>query len=173
MIQDIADEQWMLSPQLEPAFLALQDSSLCFEALVKPHHLKHLYTLLRRYPHLNVVINHGAKPNIANNAMRQWASDLSRIATDTQAFCKLSGLITETSPSQNYQDVLPFMDCLLQLFGANRLMWGSDWPVIKLASEYQDWVYACEQFFAPLEATSQAAVWSGTACSFYNIEPCS
>ena len=169
MIQDIPDNEWMLSPRLEPAFLALIDLGLCFDALVKTQHLKYLHTLLSRYPTLKVVIDHGAKPDIASGNTLEWADNISRIAKDTHACCKLSGLITEAGDNPLFENVNPCMEHLLECFGPHRLMWGSDWPVLNLASNYKDWANASLDFISRLDQSAQSAIWSKTAISFYSL----
>ncbi len=169
MIQDINDDNWMLNPELDNVYQTLSELELCFDALVKPQHLPNLYTLLKRYPQLNVVIDHGAKPDIANNAFEKWSNDISRIANDTQAYCKLSGLITEAEPNTNFDQLSPYVKHLLDCFGPKRIMWGSDWPVINLASDYLSWVDACEGCFLHLSDDEQAAIWSESAINFYHL----
>ena len=169
MIQDIPDDNWMLDASLDPAFRYLIDHGLCFDALVKPQHLDNLYTLLKRYPTLNVVIDHGAKPNIAGDHYNEWAEKLAKIAQDTQAFCKLSGLITEADASQGFSSLEPYADLLLESFGAKRLMWGSDWPVLNLASNYADWANWSQTYIAKLSEGDQQSIWGGAAADFYRL----
>ena len=95
MIQDIADDDWMLRPDLAPAFDAMIKADLTFDALVLPRHLPRLRKLLSRYPDLRTVIDHGAKPDISGGQFDTWANDISIIANESSAYCKLSGLLTE------------------------------------------------------------------------------
>lgn len=139
MIQDIEDTDWMLKPQLNPAFEALIAADLTFDALVFPRHLSNLQTLLAGYPSMRVVIDHGAKPQIASKQFDVWAADMSALAKNTGAFCKLSGLITEAASDWQPIDLKPYMDHLISSFGADRLIWGSDWPVLNLTSNYAQW----------------------------------
>jgi len=169
MIQDIPDDAWMLNPALDNVFGYLIDNQLCFDALVKPQHLDHLHELLLRYPDLNVVIDHGAKPNIASNAYDSWSAKLGRIAEDTNAYCKFSGLITEAKPEQSFEDLTPYADFLLSHFGAKRMMWGSDWPVLNLASNYASWAEWSQSFISRLGEEDQQAIWSESATKFYGL----
>ncbi|MEW5250082.1 amidohydrolase family protein [Microbulbifer sp. 2201CG32-9] len=170
MIQDIADTQWMLKPELEPVFLALIELGLTFDALVKPQHLEVLCLLLERYPDLKAVIDHGAKPDIATGSKTNWFENIGRIAAETQAYCKLSGLITEVEEGAAMDCLLPYMEHLRDCFGADRLMWGSDWPVVTTAASYDAWVSASERFIARFDKTEQAAIWGKTAAAFYGLE---
>lgn len=169
MIQDITDITWMLKPNLAPVFEYLIAKNLTFDALVKPQHLTALYQLLTRYPELNVVIDHGAKPEIAENSSPQWFEKIALIASETSAFCKLSGLVTEADVNPNFEQLVPYMEHLLVCFGAKRLMWGSDWPVVNLSSNYPNWAKQVEAFVEPLTVKEQQSIWSTTAERFYSL----
>ena len=137
MIQEIEDVNWMLKPSLAPVFDFLIAKELTFDALVLPQHLDALYILLKRHPALKVVIDHGAKPSILNNSSPEWFDKIASIASETSAFCKLSGLVTEAGVNPNFEQLAPYMEHLLVCFGSERLMWGSDWPVVETSSNYQ------------------------------------
>ena len=169
MIQDIDDPQWMLRPQLDPVFKQLIDSGLCFDALVKPIHLPHLLTLLQRYPDLKTVIDHGAKPDIAHQGFADWAPGISAIAEQTQAYCKLSGLLTEAQPGAGYDELAPYMQHLLDSFGTERLMWGSDWPVLNLANDYPGWLAITQTFLQPLDTLHKTQIMGANAARFYTL----
>lgn len=145
MIQDIEDVDWMLKPELNSAYEALIKADITFDALVFPKHLGNLQQLLTRYPQMRVVIDHGAKPKIADQQFAEWADAMSQIAATTQAYCKLSGLVTEAAQDWQPDDLIPYIDHLLNSFGTDRLIWGSDWPVINLASNYLDWFELVQQ----------------------------
>ncbi len=174
MIQDIADTNWMLKPELAPVFEYLIENNLTFDALVLPEHLDALYILLKRYPDLNVVIDHGAKPAIsaytADNSSPEWFEKIALIASETSAFCKLSGLVTEAGVDPNFEQLAPYMEHLLVCFGAKRLMWGSDWPVVNLSSDYPNWAEQVEAFVEPLTVKEQQSIWSTTAERFYGLK---
>lgn len=167
MIQDIADPDWMLKRELAPAFNWLEERQLTFDALVEPLHLTNLARLLTRHPGLRAVIDHGGKPAIARGEFDRWAEDMEVLAGHTQARCKLSGLLTEAGPGAGYAELQPYIDHLLECFGPARLMWGSDWPVLNLASGYERWVELCEQALAPLDEADRRAVWYDNAHAFY------
>ena len=169
MIQDIADPGWMLKPELQPAFEALLQYGLTFDALVKPAHLENLLMLLDRYPSLPVVINHGAKPNIAEGNNGEWISHMRTLAKLDNCYCKLSGLLTEAGDNPLAQQVQPYTDFLLEQFGVNKLMWGSDWPVLNLAGYYPDWLAMSKDFIAHLPDVEQQRIMGGTAAKFYGL----
>ncbi|WP_339722516.1 amidohydrolase family protein [uncultured Paraglaciecola sp.] len=170
MIQDIVDDNWMLNPALEPAFLTLIELGLCFDALVKPRHLKQLLTLVKRYPLLKIVIDHAAKPNIQGAEFEQWALDIQALAEKPNVYCKLSGLVTEAGYNPNFDILVPYMRHLLNSFGATRLMWGSDWPVLNLATDYTEWVSLTEAFLAQSSEEEKSQIWSKTAIKFYQLQ---
>jgi L-fuconolactonase len=171
MLQDIADPRWILNPQLAPAMDAMVRADLAFDALVKPVHLAPLLEFLLRHPALRVVIDHGAKPAIAARAFQPWADDIARIARQTQAWCKLSGLPNEAGVGAAASDMRPYVDHLLAEFGPTRLIWGSDWPVLTLACSYAQWFEASQAWLACLAADAQALVMQGNARAFYRLTP--
>jgi len=169
MIQDIDDPNWMLRTKLTPAFEAVQKLDLIFDALTLPVHLRQLRHLLDRYPEMRVVIDHGSKPAIRDDAFQDWAKDIKALASETSAFCKLSGLVTEASPGWNTDDLRPYVQHLLDCFGPDRLIWGSDWPVCTLASGYARWVETTNELLNELTVSQIEAVYGGTAGRAYNL----
>jgi L-fuconolactonase len=169
MVQDIADDEWLLRPDLARAFEAMQRGDLCFDALIKPRHLPALAEFLERYPNLSVVIDHAAKPDIAHAGLDMWATYIRHIAKSTRAYCKLSGLATEAGPGWSAATLKLYVDVLLESFGPARLMWGSDWPVLNEAGDYASWLAACETLTKHLSASDRQAVFGGTAAKFYGI----
>ena len=115
-----------------------------------------------RHPDLPVVIDHGAKPLIAQGVMRPWADDMARLARDTGALCKLSGLATEAAEGWTPDDLRPYVDHLLDTFGPDRLMFGSDWPVLNLAGEYGAWARIARDAVRAHGPSAEAAVFGGT-----------
>ncbi len=169
MIQDIDDPDWITREALIPAFEAVQQHDLTFDALTLPVHLAPLYELLARQPKLRVIIDHGSKPLIRDGALFGWAEDIAALARDTQAWCKLSGLVTEAASDWSIEDLRPYVDHLLDTFGPSRLIWGSDWPVCTLASSYQRWVDTTEMLLSALSEIERNAVLGGNAARAYNL----
>ena len=169
MLQDIPDPAWMLRPKLHSVYEKLAEFDLTFDALVMPKHLLNLYRLLQRLPDLAVVIDHGAKPNIANGSFQPWADDIEAIATHSGAFCKLSGLLTEAGEKFTYERVWPYMQHLLKCFGAERLMWGSDWPVLELVADYQEWNDLSCRFLQGLNKDDRRLILGENAKTFYGL----
>ncbi len=169
MIQDIADDSWMLGDGLGPAFGALTAAGLTFDALTLPRHLPALRALLARHPDMRTVIDHASKPLIREGRLDGWDRDMAALASETSAFCKLSGLVTEAGADWTVEDLRPFVDHLLETFGPDRLVWGSDWPVCTLASPYGRWIDATDALLAGLSAEDRSAILGGNAARAYRM----
>ena len=169
MIQDIPDTEWMLREQLAPAFESMVDHGLVFDALVKPPHLPALLELAGRYPDLSMVLDHGAKPPIADGDVSAWRRDVARLARETPMVCKLSGLVTEAG-SADPAALVECVDHLLECFGPSRLLWGSDWPVCELVCSYADWRTTSVKLLERLGAADREQIFSETARKTYGIQ---
>lgn len=165
MLQDLPPD-WILDPLADDAFRSLVAHDLAFDALIRPAHLPAIATLADRHPKLRIVIDHGAKPDVAAGLPPGWATDMARLAERPNLFCKLSGLVTEAGPAWSHDELRPIVDRLLGLFGPDRMLWGSDWPVLLLAASYGAWLAAAQ---ALIPAEAQAAVFGGTAISAYRL----
>jgi L-fuconolactonase len=170
MLQDLPDDAWIARSDLTPAIDALVSRDLSLDALVFTRHLPHLLTLATRHPDLRIVIDHGAKPPIAGDAFDEWAEAMSRLAALPQVHCKLSGLLTETRADQPPEAITPYVDHLIALFGPDRLMWGSDWPVVNLATDYGAWLGQAKSFPALRDPAFAQAVFSDVARRFYRLD---
>ena len=179
MLQDLDDVQWIAKAPHPEAVEALIRLGLRFDALVKPPHLPPLLRFLARWPELPVVIDHAAKPPLAQCrdelAMQAWRDLMTHVARHPLACCKLSGLLNEMAPADRQPPeriaatLLPAWHALLDTFGPSRLMWGSDWPVLTLAGDYERWVAASDLLLAELSADERAQVLHGTARRFYDL----
>lgn len=167
MIQDIPGDDWMLREALRPAIAAMIAENLTFDALVMPRHLGHLKTFLARYPDLRVVVDHCAKPEIRNGAFAPWAAGISEIAAVQTTFCKLSGLVTEASDGWTPADLAPYIEHVLEVFGPDRVLFGSDWPVLNLQSDYGQWHALVRGVLSTRSEKEQAAIMSATAQRAY------
>lgn len=173
MIQDIPDTDWMLRDEVQWAYQALIDLDLTFDALGIPPHLDSFNRLLRRYPKLRAVVDHCMKPQIRDHAegphvFGDWAAGMSRLA-ETGACCKLSGLVTEANEGWLLADLEPYVAHVLNSFGPDRVMWGSDWPVCQLRASYDQWRETAEALTAGLTGSDRAEVFGGTATRFYRL----
>ena len=180
MLQDLADDDWINHAPHPAALQALLDLGLRFDALVLPHQLPALLRFVRTWPTLPVVIDHAAKPQLAQGWPADWAAPwlthMAQLAAQPQVLCKLSGLLTECAPGtaddlNNAVAVLqPVWQHLLASFGPQRLMWGSDWPVLTLAAPHARWLQISQALVAKLPAADQAAVWAGNAACYYGLD---
>ena len=170
MLQDLEDDDWIADPALAPAAAAMVRHGLGFDALVLPRHLPALLAFAERHPDLAIVIDHGAKPLIAQGVLEPWRADIARLAALPQVCCKLSGLVTEAGPGWDVDRLRPYVDHLLACFGPQRLIWGSDWPVLNLASDYALWLAASAALLGHLDAPAKHAIFGLNARRFYRID---
>ncbi len=181
MLQDLPANDWIAREPHADVVQAMVRLGLRFDALVKPWHLEPLLRFVKRHPQLPVVIDHAAKPQLVQGWQAHWAGTWRRhmasLAEQPQVSCKLSGLLGEAPPSASHSvaegvDALrPVWDLLLQWFGPERLMWGSDWPVLTLVADYARWVSVCDSLIGELAPAGQASVWHGSAQRFYALAP--
>ena len=172
MIQDIADDNWMLREDVQWAFAALADLDLTFDALGFPRHLENFLTIFKRYPGLRAVVDHCMKPKIGDHGTRDagfefWAAGMTRIAQDTGALCKLSGLVTEAEGGWTLAKLRPYAVHVLEAFGPSRVMWGSDWPVCLMQAPYARWHEAAHLLYGGLSRMDRDKIFGRTAMAFY------
>jgi L-fuconolactonase len=166
MIQDIPDMDWMHRADVQWAYAAIVDLDLTFDALGFPVHAENFLKLFEKYPNMRVVVDHCLKPQIRDEAYQGWARDIARIARETHAFCKLSGIATEAKPGWTVETLRPYAQHVIDVFGPSRVMWGSDWPVLELNGSYDTWRDAALHIVATGE---RAQIFGGAAQSFYRI----
>ncbi len=172
MLQDIEETDWILRDDVLRGLRAVADAGLRFDALVTPRHLDALKTLVETLPDLPVVIDHSAKPVFdGTDPGDDWRRWLASLARHDQVFCKLSGLANEFGPGWSAATLRPTFEHVLECFGPERLMWGSDWPVLDLAGDYPTWFGAARDLAAGLSADENAALFGGTAIRFYGLAP--
>ncbi|MGO4527228.1 amidohydrolase [Microvirga sp. 2MCAF35] len=167
MLQDIPDVGWIDDPHLDPAIASMKEADLRFDALVMPQHLRALTAFAERHPDLSIVIDHGAKPRIAAGEIAPWRDAMAGLAAFPNVHCKLSGFLTEAGGRRDADAIRPYADTLLELFGPERLMWGSDWPVLRLAGSYEDWLAMCHAF---VPQSHHDAVFGRNAIRFYKLD---
>jgi L-fuconolactonase len=168
MIQDIPDLEWMLRQEFDPVFEAMIDHGLVFDALVKPQHLPALRGLVARYPDLKTVVDHAAKPPLAGGNLAGWKREIAQLAGASEVVCKVSGLVTEAGRADAPM-LAECFDHLLQTFGAQRLMWGSDWPVCELVCSYEDWRRTSGTLLSRLSFAEREQIHSAVARKTYGI----
>ncbi len=172
MLQDLSDPDWILQPAVQPVLAAMARHGLVFDALILPVHLPRMLALTQAHPDLTVVVDHGAKPVIDLQALPHWAEAMAQLARHSdpaRVVCKLSGLWTEAPKGQPVQAVRPWCDALLAIWGPQRLLWGSDWPVLELAGGYDAWRFLSLDVLSPLAEPERQAVLGGNARRIYQL----
>ena len=125
---------------------------------------------MEKFPDHRFVIDHVAKPDFKTGALDEWAAYMRRIAQAPNVYCKLSGLVTEADWQHWQQEHFePFLDVVLESFGPNRLMFGSDWPVCLLAAEYAEVKNIITSYISKLSTAEQNNIMGGNAISFYHL----
>lgn len=169
MLQDLPDPAWILRAEVGRTLAALPRLGLRFEALVTSDELPALLRMLERHPDLAVVVDHGAKPDIAHAQWEPWARLIRAVAANPRVRCKLSGLVTEAGTGWTIDMLRKYVDYLVECFGPQRVMWGSDWPVVNLTATYQSWYAATVALTAAWSPEDRAALMGGTARRFYGL----
>lgn len=172
MLQDIADTDWLVTAPRPEVVAALPELGLRFDALVTTRHLPVLARFAAQNPALAIVVDHAAKPRPADRDA--WIAGMARLAADPRIHCKLSGLLTELAAEELAAPLAPLraiVGRLLDWFGPERLIWGSDWPVLTLAAPFERWVELTERLLDGLTAAERAAVTGGNAARFYGVTP--
>ncbi len=170
MLQNLLDPEWILRDDVSPGLHAMTRSGLTLDLLILPRQLALVPILADAHPALAMVIDHAAKPRVAAGLFQPWADDIARAAQAPNVFCKLSGLVTEASDDWAVEHLRPYVDHLLAVFGPERLMWGSDWPVVDLAGGYGAWAEATERLLAGVDPGGRARIRGGAARSFYRLD---
>jgi L-fuconolactonase len=169
VLQGIADTVRILQPEAIRALEALPALGLRFDALIQPRHLPVIAALADRLPDLAIVVDHSAKPFIAGGIIEPWRADMTALAQRPNVCVKISGLVTEAGAGWSVARLKPYVQHLLDVFGPERVMFGSDWPVVNLDASYGDWWAAANELLADLDADARKAVFGGTAARFYGI----
>ncbi|PPU76408.1 MULTISPECIES: amidohydrolase family protein [Xanthomonas] len=169
MVQDIADVQWLASADLDAAFDAMLAHELAFDALIRAAHVPALQARLQRHPGLRVVVDHGGKPQIAAGEFVAWAAGMAALAQSLHVHCKLSGLLTEAARGAGMDALEPYVAHLFARFGAHRLLWGSDWPVLTQRAEYAQWLGLAQQLVTQHAPGHTDAVFGDNARTFYRL----
>jgi L-fuconolactonase len=169
-VQDEADPGWLLRPAVLAGLGAVAASGLAYDLLVLPGQLPAAIGAVERVPECRFVLDHAAKPPIRSGLLQPWTRLLRRLAAFPNVACKLSGLVTEADWDRwTPQGIRPYAEEILIAFGAQRVLFGSDWPVCELAGGYQRVVELARDLCSGLDAGQRAAVFGGNARRWYNL----
>jgi L-fuconolactonase len=165
---DEPDPNWLLRDDVDAALRVLADRGLTFDLEITTRELAAADALARRHPQLRFVVDHGAKPPVAEGWRQDWADGIITLSKNPNVWCKLSGLVTEASwTTWTPADLQPYVDHLLYAFGTHRLMFGSDWPVCELAASYDRVLTTAHRTLAALDDGSRRDIFSHNALCFY------
>jgi L-fuconolactonase len=169
-VQDEADDNWLLRPDVLAGLTELSRRGLPYDLLLRPRHLPLVPQIAERVPGLRMAIDHIAKPAIAGQVMEPWARDMEEAAKLPQVYCKLSGMITEAVwPSGKAEQLRPYVSHVMRIFGPDRLMFGSDWPVCMLAGIWKEALAAFTQSIGVQPIEIREKLLGETAQKFYRI----
>ena len=169
--QGEADDDFIVRDDVVRGLKVLEKHQVPFDLLFYVKHLKYAATLARKLPNLPMVIDHLAKPRIKDHVTEGWIENLKAAAKFPNVHCKLSGMVTEADwKSWTAADLKPYVQAALEAFGADRCMYGSDWPVCLLAAPYAKQHLALKEALGPLSDSDQAKIFGATAEKFYGLK---
>lgn len=170
MLQGLADDAFVLRPRVLDHLKLVAEADLAFDILTFPRHLPHVAKALEAVPGLRAVIDHVSKPAIAAGTLDPWRGDLALLAAFPNVSCKVSGMVTEAGEDWRLADLRPYVDHVAALFGEDRLMFGSDWPVALLAAPYGEVAHAARALLgAHFGPAGMAKIFGANAARFYRV----
>jgi L-fuconolactonase len=169
-VQGEPDPEWLLRPDVLHGLRAVADAGLAFDLLVTESQLPAAIGAARQVPELRCVLDHGGKPLIAAGETEPWRQHITELAQLPNVAVKLSGLLTEAAPDWTLDTFQPYAEHLLAAFGAQRTMFGSDWPVSTLRADYVDVVTVTSELLAGCSEAETAAVFGSSAASWYRLD---
>jgi L-fuconolactonase len=169
-VHDEADPDWLLRDDVHDGLIAVRDAGLAYDLLVREPQLPAACAVAEEIPDLRFVIDHLAKPRIAERALESWSKAMAPFASLPNVSCKVSGMVTEADwRTWTMEDLGPFVESVLGWFGPGRLMFGSDWPVCLLAAPYDEVLDTARSLLGRLSDAEHAAVFGGTAIDVYRL----
>jgi L-fucono-1,5-lactonase len=170
VLHDEPDDDYMLRPDFDRGIGQLRQFGLTYDILIFERHLPQTIRMLQRHPDQVFIVDHIAKPRIRDGVVSPWRERLMELASYPNVFCKVSGMVTEASWHEwTERDLAPYFDVVLKAFGPERLMFGSDWPVLNLASDYRSWVEVFLRLISTLSPHEQARMCGATAVEAYRL----
>jgi L-fuconolactonase len=170
ILQGEADRAYMLNADFKRGIAKLKQFGYTYDILIYADQLEYANEFAAAFPDQPFVIDHLAKPKIKEREITGWAKDIKAIAQNKNVSCKISGMVTEADWSAwKPEDITPYIDVVFEAFGADRVMYGSDWPVCRIAATYGEMLAIPEAYVAKLSKTEQAKFWGGNAVKFYGL----
>ena len=174
MLQELPDDQFILKNQVIENVKLIASIDFPFDILVYPRHLPHIYEMLQKVPDLHAVIDHLAKPQIRSQQIDDWLNWMNKISTNTNVYCKLSGMVTEADHKLwQVEHFTPYVEAVINCFGAERSMFGSDWPVCLQAASYEQVVTLLEATLEKIHMIDKEKlelIFGTNAASFYRLK---
>jgi len=171
VVQDEPDDRFILGDAFNEGIRKLEQFDLVYDILIYERQLAPSIEFVDLHPNLSFVLDHVAKPRIGDGLMDPWKEQMFELARRENVTCKLSGMATEANWTEWTLDGLrPYMEVALDAFGPNRLMFGSDWPVARLAVDYEPWVSLCREFISTLSPHEREAIEGGNAIRAYRLD---
>ena len=170
VVQAESDHNFLLRPSFLRGISSLEKYNFTYDILVFPHQLGAVLEFVKQFPKQKFVIDHIAKPYIKDGFYEGWASQMTSISKQENVYCKMSGMITEADYNTwTLEQLNPYMDLVLKVFGSNRIMFGSDWPVCLVAGNYKQVKEIVTNFVVKLSDSEQRRIMGDNAINFYNI----
>lgn len=170
LVHDEPDPRWLLRPDVLQGLAELERRGVPYDLLLRPMHLPLVPVLADKLPSLQMVIDHIAKPSISTGEFDNWARMMEAVFPIRNLYCKLSGMITEAAwHNWSASDLRPYVTFVLQGFGPERVMFGSDWPVCLLAGTWKEVLAACTQAMGPRSVEVREQILGATAMRFYRL----
>lgn len=171
VLQGEPDERYMLRDDFNAGIRALRQFGLVYDILIFERHLPQTIEFVDRHPEQVFVLDHIAKPRIKDGVLKPWEENLRELARRENVFCKLSGVVTEADwHGWTDEQLKPYLDAVLATFGSRRVMFGSDWPVCLVASDYERWLETVHRHTAQFSSDEREAIFGGTAAKVYDLK---
>jgi L-fuconolactonase len=170
LVESEPDDDWLIRGTVLDGLRVLAARRVPYDLLVYTKHLKHVPVIANACPELPLVVDHLAKPPIASREFDEWASALERVSSIDSIHCKLSGLVTEADHTRwGVDDLRPYVEHALACFGAERLVYGSDFPVCLLAAEYDEVLCTFQTLLSTLGEPARESIFGANAARFYSL----
>ena len=171
VIHDEPDDGFMLRPAFVKGIEKLAGYNLTYDLLLFPKHLERAIELVSMFPEQKFVLDHISKPFIKSGIIQPWKDDIEALAAQPNVWCKISGMVTEADQKGwKYEDFIPYLEVVSEAFGTDRIMLGSDWPVCRLAGEYEDVMEIPRRYFQALPDEEKQKVFTANCVEFYGIK---
>jgi L-fuconolactonase len=169
-LHDEPDDQFVLRDDFNRGIAALKQFDLRYDLLIFEKHLPQTIQFVDRHPDQVFILDHVAKPRIRDRALSPWKENIRELARRANVYCKVSGMVTEAEwDSWSEEDLFPYIETVVEAFTPKRIMFGSDWPVVNLASSYRGWIDTVRTAIAQLSSTERERILGGTAIDAYGL----